>query len=375
MIYALRAATLGVGLALVACATGSTAAPEWEIAAPESAGVDVAALRQLTVDIREGDYANVHSVLVVRDGKLVYEEYFRGADERRGTPVGEVTFDADTAHDARSVTKSVVSVLFGIAVAEGRITDLNAPVLDYFPQYADLRTPERLAIRLRDVLSMTSGFAWDEGSRPYGDPANNETQMDGAPDPYRYVLERPIAAAPGTAFEYSGGDTMLLAGVIERATGMSLQDYSQRVLFTPLGMEGAEWLAYPGGVAIAASGLRLRPRDMAKIGQMYLDGGRWRGVQIVPETWVRDSLSPHAVVSNRPLGFQRYGYQWWLGTARVGETMVPYSVAVGWGGQRVLIVPSMNVVVVMTCGLYGDPRQTDITFEVMLDRVLPAIAG
>jgi CubicO group peptidase (beta-lactamase class C family) len=165
---------------------------------------------------------------------------------------------------------------------------------------------------------------------------------------------------------------MLLAGIIERRVGKRLDLYAEQTLFRGLGIERYEWLAYPNGVPIAASGLRLLPRDMAKIGLLYLNHGRWRGVQVVPEAWVRASLSPQTVISNRPFGFQRYGYQWWLGTARVGDRSVPWACAVGWGGQRILIVPSMDMVVVVTTGLCGDPRQTGITFEIMLDRVLPA---
>ena len=134
----------------------------------------------MTRDIRAGAFSNVHALLVQHRGRLVYEEYFTGPDERRGEPVGTIRFDANTLHDARSVTKSVVSVLFGLAVRDGYIRDLDAPVLDYFPDLAELRTPDRLAIRLRHVLTMTSGLAWDESTLPYGTATNDETRMDHA---------------------------------------------------------------------------------------------------------------------------------------------------------------------------------------------------
>lgn len=361
-------------IALAACGCAPSNPP---LATPPAtsarAALDAALMAQLTADLEAGRYGNVHSLLVVRHGRLVYEDYFTGADQRRGQPIGTVAFERGTLHDARSVTKSVVSILFGIAMAEGRIRDLDAPVLDHFPEFADLRTPERMAIRLRHLLTMTSGLEWDESSRPYGDPANSETQMDAAANPYRFVLERPIARPPGERWIYNGGDTMLLAGVIERATGMSLPAYAERVLFRPLGISRYEWLRYRNDVPIAASGLRLTPRDMAKIGRLYLDGGRWRGRQLVPEAWVRASTSPHATIADRPLGLQRYGYQWYLGTARVGERTLPYSAAIGWGGQRLLIIPSMDLVLVLTAGLYDDRRQSDIAFEILLDRVLPAV--
>ena len=365
----MKLAGICAAIALMAAGCAGQVPPQAQASA---AGMDSAQLAQLGADVRAGRYGNVHSLLVYRHGRIAYEQYFSGADERRGQAIGTIEFDAETLHDARSVTKSVVGILFGLAVRDGRIPDLDAPVLDYFPEYAELRTPERLALRLRHLLSMSSGLDWDEGSRPYGDPANSETAMDAAADPYRYVLERPVAAPPGTRWEYSGGDTMLLAGVIERATGMRLEAYADRALFRPLGISRFEWLHYPGGQPIAASGLRLRPRDMAKLGLLYLHSGRWNGRQLVPEAWVRDLLTPQAHVSDRPLGLQRYGYQWYLGTGRVGDRPVSYQLAVGWGGQRIMLVPEMDMVMVMTAGMYGDPRQTDVTFEILLDRILPA---
>ena len=361
-------------LALVATMGVAVAATRDELpqARPEAVGIDAAAIAKLIADIRAGKYSNIHSLLVVRSGKLVVEEYFAGEDERRGQPLGSVRFDARTLHDLRSVSKSVTSALFGIAVASGAIHDLDAPVLSYFPEYADLQTPERQRIRLRHVLAMSSGLEWDEDSRPYGDPLNSETAMDAASDRYRFVLSRPIAAPPGEKFRYSGGDTLLLAAVIERATKQRLDNYAEQALFRPLGIERHDWIAYPDGTPIAASGLRLLPRDMAKFGLLYLNGGQWQGVQIVPQAWVKASTTAQTKVADRPFGFQNYGYQWWLGTAR-DEAHTPWIMAVGYGGQRIMLVPSLDVAMVLTAGMYRSRAQTDITFEVLLDGVLPAI--
>jgi len=341
-------------------------------ATAQSVGIDGALIAKLVADIRAGKYSSVHSLLVLRSGKLVTEEYFQGEDERRGQALGSVRFDATTLHDLRSVSKSVTSALFGIALASGAIRDIDTPVLQYFPEYEDLQTPERRRIRLRDVLSMTSGLDWDEDSRPYGDPLNSETAMDAASDYYRFVLSRPVAAPPGERFRYSGGDTMLLAAVMERATKQRLSKYAQQVLFRPLGIESYEWITYPDGTPIAASGLRLLPRDMAKFGLLYMQHGQWRGTQVVPEAWVKASTSAQAKVSDRPFGFQNYGYQWWLGAAR-DDAHTPWIMAVGYGGQRIMLIPSRDLVLVMTAGLYRSRAQTDITFEVLLDGVLPAV--
>jgi CubicO group peptidase (beta-lactamase class C family) len=363
---------LGVLLLGFAVSAQVAARDELPRAAPEAVDIDGPAIAKLVADIRAGKYSNVHSLLVVRSGKLVTEEYFQGEDERRGQPLGTVRFDAATLHDLRSVSKSVTSALFGIAMAAGAISDLDTPVLRYFPEYQDLQTPERLRIRLRDVLSMTSGLEWDEDSRPYGDPLNSETAMDAASDRCRFVLSRPIAAARGERFRYSGGDTMLVAAVIERATKQRLNKYAEQVLFRHLGIERYEWITYPDGTPIAASGLRLLPRDMAKFGLLYLQGGRWQGTQVVPAAWVKASTSAQAKISDRPFGFQNYGYQWWLGTAR-DDAHTPWIMAVGYGGQRIMLIPSHDLVLVMTSGMYRSRAQTDITFEVMLDGVLPAV--
>lgn len=329
-------------------------------------------LSKLTDDIRAGKYSNIHSLLVLKSGKVVAEEYFQGEDERRGQPLGTVRFHAGTLHDLRSVTKSVTSALFGIAVASGAIPDIDAPVLSYFPEYKDLQTDERKRIRLRHVLSMSSGLEWDEDSRPYGDPLNSETAMDAARDRAWFVLSRPIVAAPGERFRYNGGDTLLLAAVIERATKMRLDEYAGKVLFRPLGIERFDWIKYPDGTPIAASGLRLLPRDMAKFGVLYLSRGQWQGKQVVPEAWVKASTSPQTKISDRPFGFQNYGYQWWLGTAR-DDAHTPWIMAVGYGGQRIMLIPSLDLVMVLTAGMYGNRAQTDITFEILLDGVLPAM--
>lgn len=363
---------LGALLLSFAVTPQVAARDELPTASAESVGIDGAAIAKLIEEIRAGKYSNIHSLLVLRSGKLVTEAYFQGEDERRGRPLGSIRFDAATLHDLRSVSKSVTSALFGIALASGAIRDIDAPVLSYFPEYKDLQTPERLRIRLRDVLSMTSGLEWDEDSRPYGDPLNSETAMDAASDRYRFVLSRPIAARPGEKFRYSGGDTMLVAAVIERATKQRLSKYAEQALFRPLGIERYDWITYPDGTPIAASGLRLLPRDMAKFGLLYLQRGQWHGTQVVPEAWVQASTSAQAKVSDRPFGFQSYGYQWWLGAAR-DDAHTPWIMAVGYGGQRIMLIPSRDLVMVMTAGMYRNRAQTDITFEVLLDGVLPAV--
>jgi CubicO group peptidase (beta-lactamase class C family) len=337
----------------------AASAGEWHVVAPKDVGLDSGAMEKLVAAIRAGEYSDIHSLLVIRHDQLAVEEYFAGPDERRDTvvgsrPLGNVQFSATTLHDARSVTKSVVSILFGIARSQGAVPGVETPLFSLFPQYKDLRTPERMKIQLRHVLSMSPGWAWDESSKAYGDPLNSETAMDHQPDRIRYILSQPIVQAPGEKFEYDGGTTVLLASIIEHGTGMPVDRYAQKVLFGPLGITNYEWLHYPDGAAIAASGLRLLPRDMAKIGLLYLHKGEWHGKAVVPTSWVTESTSPHV-----PGDF--YGYHWWLGKTSAGMD----AVAVGYGGQRVLVDPGQDMVVVITAGLYKDPQQSQITNRIL----------
>ena len=218
-------------------------------------------LAQLKARIESGAIPGIHSVLAIADGKTVAEWYFDGVDETIGPmgpiDLGRVAFTPETLHDVRSVTKSVVSMLFGIAYSDGAIKSLDTPVLDYFPEFADLRTPERMKIRIRDVLTMTSGLHWDERTYPYSDVRNSEIAMDIADDPYRYVLSLSIDAAPGARFNYSGGDVAIVAAIVSRATKTPIEAYARDKLFTPLGIARFEW------TRSGATTFRVRHRDCA----------------------------------------------------------------------------------------------------------------
>jgi len=365
------AITDGAGAASPLSASG-----DWQSVSPSAVGLNAALLEALVKQIRAGEHSNIHSLLVIRHGKLALEEYFTGPDERRdpvlgSKPVGFVRFDANSLHDVRSVTKSVVSILFGIAQSQGLIGDLNQPVMSFFPEYHDLATPERKAIELRHVLSMCPGWEWDEDAKPYGDSHNSETAMDNSADPYRYVLERKIIAPPGQKFQYDGGTTLLVGAIVERATKMRLEQYAEKVLFHPLGIARYEWIKYENGKVIPASGLRLRPRDLASIAQLYLQKGQWDS-QVVPESWVRTSTTPQAAG-----GF--YGFQWWVGAS--GEPFGAsgrWAMALGYGGQRTLICPALDLVAVATAGLYNDRQQSKIVHKVLrqcVDAIRPPMSA
>jgi len=330
---------------------------QWGRVDPQSGGLapDFAAL--LDKGVKSGEFANLHGVLVARKGKIEAERYFEGKDERWGTDLGTVAFNESTLHDVRSVSKSVVGLLYGIALKEGKVPVLETPVLDVFPAYPDLaRDERRRAIRLSHVLTMTMGLEWNEDV-PYSDERNSEIAMERSKDRYRYVLERPIVAAPGERWRYSGGATALLGHLIAKGTGMPLLDYAREKLFSPMGIEKAEWTHGLNGEAAAASGLRMRAPDLARIGQLLLQRGEWDGRQVVAKDWISDTLTPRADAFDG----LRYGYQWYLVPRRDGSLAY---MAIGLGGQRLVVIPSLELVYVIFMGNYYRQDQLKPLFAV-----------
>lgn len=343
------------------------AADGWATGTPESVGIDSALLCPLIPRLEGWKEANIHSVLVVRHDKLVFEHYFAGEDERWGRPLGVVAYDAQKLHDLRSATKSVVGLVVGIALERGWIKSLDTPVLSYFPEYADLATPEKQRITVRHLLTMSLGLAWNE-DLPYSNPANSERRMTDAPDPYRFVLEQPVAAPAGTAYTYSGGSTALLSAILRKTSGLPLDELARTLLFEPLGITEVGWERYANGDPIAASGLRLRPRDLVKIGELVLAHGNWHGRQVVPAAWIAAATSPQ--INGNGIFF--YGYQFWLGRSLVDKREVDWAVALGYGGQRLFIVPDLDLVALVHAGLYQSPLQSAVPIGILNRYVLPA---
>ena len=352
------------------CGTAPAAIGDgWAIDRPESVSMDTGALCQLDKFIGQWKEANIHAVVVARAGKLVMERYYTGPDERWGTPIGTVAYGPDVKHDLRSISKSVTSLLVGIALGRGVFPDLDSAVIDQFPEYASLRTPDNARITFRHLLTMSSGWKWDE-SLPYSNPANSERQMISAADPVRYVLEQPVIAAPGSVYNYNGGNTTLLAAVLGKVTGKRLDDYAREKLFGPLGITDFEWVNLPStGQPAAASGLRMRPRDAAKLGQLMISDGVWNDTQVLPTGWTGASMKPRI----NGEGLYYYGYQWWLGRTMRGDRSVHWAAGVGWGGQRLYAVPDLDLVVMINAGHYGGPLQSVIPFGILTRVVWPAV--
>lgn len=308
-----------------------------------------------------GRLPGLHGVLVRRQGETLAEIYFSGEDQRWGDPLGNRKFGPDALHDLRSVSKSVVGLLYGIALEQDLVPPPGAPLLAQFPEHADLASPERDAITVRDALTMQLGLEWDE-SLPYSDPRNSEIAMEQSGNRVRYVLSRPVTGTPGEDWTYSGGATALLAELITRGSGMALDEFARAHLFAPLGITAAEWVAGADGSPAAASGLRLTAPGLARIGEMIANGGSFGGTQVVPADWLEQSLTPRA-----DTGDLRYGYQWWL--APEGNPPVWVS-AFGNGGQR-LTVSRSGIVAVIQAGNYNQPDDWKIPVEVITGHILP----
>jgi CubicO group peptidase (beta-lactamase class C family) len=349
----------------------------WKTASADSLGVSSARLALLTETIRAWPELGVHAILIERDGRLIYEEYFDGFDERWGQPLGRVSMTAESKHDLRSVTKSIVSALVGIAHGEGKIQSLDKPVVEWFPEYPELDTPDRRRVTLAHVLSMTSGFEWNEDV-PYNDPRNDEIRMTRDPQPLRYALSRPFAVDPGSDYKYNGGLTQVMAAVLVRATGTSLQEYARAKLFAPLGIGDVEWMGDLAGLPSAASGLRLRARDVAKIGSLYLNGGKWNGKQVIPAGWVE--LSTRRQFRFRPRtgadagGEFGYGYFWWYYCYPSKAGLIEARSAVGNGQQRIFVLPGLDMVVTIFAGRYNDfTTGATLGRRILLEHVIPAV--
>jgi CubicO group peptidase (beta-lactamase class C family) len=265
-----------------------------------------------------------------------------------------------------------VSWLYGIALAQGKVPAPETTLASLFPQYADLwQQPGRDKLTVAHVLTMTLGMDWDELTIPYGDLRNSENAMEAAPDRIRYVLERPIVGPPGQTWSYNGGATTLLGRLIAQGTGEALHAFARRALFDPMDFGPSEWSVSTDGHERAASGLRLLPRDMSKVGQLVLTGGVWNGKQVVPAEWVTRATT---AMVRMPDG-RGYGYHWYTGTfSDAKHPPLPWIAGIGWGGQRVYVMPKLDLVVGINCGNYRRPgsEQSAVGIAIVTEVVLPA---
>ena len=333
--------------------------------APAVAG-DTPLEEKLDMAFKTGSLSGLHSVYILHKGVVLAERYYSGGDQRWGDPLGEITQSPSQLHDLRSVSKSITSLLYGIALEEGVVPDLDAVVVDQFPEYEDLvKDPERRKILIRDVLSMQMGTEWDE-NLPYSDPRNSEIAMENSSDRYRFILDRPMVSTPGEQWIYNGGATALIAGLITRGAGKPLDVYAKEKLFTPLSITDFEWISGRDGVPSAASGLRLNIHDLAKIGSMVVDNGNWQGKQIVSSDWMEKSFTPRADLT---IGL-RYGYFWWLSP---NGSPPHWAAGFGNGGQRLVVDQTNQLVMVIYAGNYNQRNAWQLPVKIITEFVLPTV--
>lgn len=332
-------------------------------------------LSDLTTKIEEQYYPNIHSVLIAKNGSLVYDEYFDGVDQNWGKELGEIKFTDSTLHDVRSVTKSIVSTLMGIAIKKGLITSESQKVSDFFPDREFNGMKKNWTIE--HFLTMKTGLDWNE-KIPYSNPKNDEIQMTYSKDPINFILSKKLLNEPGLEFNYSGGATQILSAIIENASGMSIAEFAEQNLFGPLEINEYEWnkFSYWGGSEnySAASGLRLLPKDMLKIGLLYRNNGLWDGRQVLNNDWIENAFKQHVEFKSDFLENDGYGYQFWVWADKISNQMINFKQANGNGDQNIYWDLENDIIVIVTAGNYNNFNNIKNNSIVMLKQhIYPAL--
>lgn len=346
----------------------------------QDVGIDEDMLQKAGNKIDNGKYGEIHSMLIYKNDKLVFEDYYEGHKYQWDAPghFGEyVTWNRDMQHCIHSDTKSITSLCIGIALDKGFIKSVHQSIFDYLPDYQYLKTKNKEYITIEHLLTMTSGLRWKEWGVSLGSIENDQIGIyfweDG---PIDYVLNRDFVAEPGTRFNYSGGDIQILVEILKNATGMQIDKFSEKYLFEPLGINSFKWwLVFPTGEIHGAGGLKLTPRDMIKIGDMFLNKGMWAGKRIISEDWLSKCTVPYArnvkiKIPGEDLGKVGYSYTWWTKDFTYKRDSVKMCFAVGWGGQKLIVIPQLNIVLVFTGANYTSKVYE---FEILQRFILPAL--
>jgi len=327
---------------------------DWEFGTPESQGVDSIMLDALHAALAEPEAAIIWSIVIVRNGVIIDEFY--GIDRR-----GLFEIDEATPFALMSVTKSFTGALIGIAIDLGYISGVDVKLSEFFPTLAAAEDGWE-NITLEHLLTHTSGIEWDEwgSSRMFHEMRRAENWVD-------FVLEQPMAAAPGSTFNYNSGGSHLLAAVLEQATGQSAFDFAREHLFEPLGMDSVNWPADPQGITRGDGDIEMTARDAARFGQLFLSGGRWQDRQVISREWVEQSTTVQSAGPGGRTG--QHGYQWWVRSFGDGNHDTFF--ALGAGGQHIFVVPELELVVVTTCFNTGDSY---VPWPFFTDYILPAVS-
>jgi CubicO group peptidase (beta-lactamase class C family) len=339
----------------------------WATATPREVGINAAVLDSIDAEIRSGRHGYVDRLLVIRHGRLAYDRrYAQDYDRAYGDSArtGEVLRSHDRTgpynyfsswwhpyyrrgdlHTLQSVTKTITSIVIGVAATRGEFPSLDTPVLSFFDTAGIANLDDRKRrMTIRHLLTMTAGMDWHE-DRPYTDTANTTVGLERSYDWIKFTLDRPMSDEPGARWVYNSGASQLLAAIFYRATGRDVEEYAARHLFAPLGIRDWHWKRTPAGLADTEGGLYLASEDVAKLWYLFVQGGKWEGMQVVSADWVRASLAPAIDVDGRP-GGASYGYKWWLYPNPTAPDRMMWAGS-GFGGQSPIVVPEDGLIVVM----------------------------
>ncbi len=348
----------------------------FEVGSLEEVNIDSVLLKKAVNKINSGKYDEIHSTIIFKDNKLVFEEYFQGhrykwdGENHHGVLT---SWDKSTLHGVKSVSKSITSLCVGIAIDKGFIESVDQSIFDYLPDHQHLKTNGKEKITIEHLLTMTSGLEWADLGSESNDIVGIWFQDK---DPISFILEKPLIHKPGTTFNYSGGNTIILGEIIKNASHMELDKFSEEHIFKPLEIDSPSWpLRFDNGVIEAGGGLEMTPRTMVKIGVTYLNNGIYNDTQIISKQWIEKSSTPYSNntninISGHDSGNHDYSYSWWLKSYTKSEKKVNMYHAVGWGGQEIIILPELNTVVVFTGGNYIRKVKA---LEILEKYILPAI--
>ncbi len=332
----------------------------WTTSTPETQNVDSKYLNDLVTQINDNTFGNVQSLVILRNDNLIFEKYFRG-------------YARETLHHVYSVTKSFTSAMVGIAIQQGIISGINEKLMNYFKDYNIQNSDtSKSSITLRNVLTMSAGFQWNELSIPYSDTNNDFNKLFASSDAIQYVLDKPMQNYPGTKFRYNTGLPLLFSFIIQEETGKSAETFTVENIFKKIGISSYKWDNAPKGITNTGSGLFLRPIDMALFGQLFLNRGVWNGEQIIRSDWV-DISTANSISVNSNID---YGFYWWrysklnsvVNTLPVNDVYFAY----GYGDQIIWVIPQYKMVVVITADNGENNFPTD---NIIKNYVLPSITN
>lgn len=338
----------------------------WTTATVKSAGISAAQLEAMEKALRAGEFKKITSILIARNGKLVYENYFGGSD-------------ATALRNTRSATKTITGMLIGIAIDKKMLAGANASMMSFFPDKKPVENPDarKEKITVEDFLTMSSLLEcddWNQFSR------GNEERMYLIEDYVKFTLDLPIKGFPawatkpkdtsyGRSFSYCTAGVATLGGVLERATKMTVQEFARQNLFASLGISQADWQITPTGLAMTGGGLGLQSRDYLKLAQVYANGGIWNGRRVISQDWVKKSVQPHARIDEET----EYGYLWWLKSFKSGDKKFAAYYMTGTGGSKILAFPNLEMTIVITSENFRERNAHELSEKLLSDYILASI--